>query len=90
MTGGFGFIGSNLARALRYLGTHVKFIASVDVNGINKLAGELYHLLYGQVYVLSVTILRLTNTYGLRIVLGKLLGLVDPSANSKERRFIRK
>jgi nucleoside-diphosphate-sugar epimerase len=39
----------------------------VDVNGINKLAGEQYHLLYGKVYGLKVSILRLTNTYGPRM-----------------------
>lgn len=36
----------------------------VDVNGINKIAGESYHLLYGQVYGIAVSVLRLTNTYG--------------------------
>jgi UDP-glucose 4-epimerase len=35
-----------------------------DVNGVNKLAGEGYHLLYQQVYGLSASVLRLTNTYG--------------------------
>ena len=42
-------------------------IVPVDVNGINKTAGEWYHLLYGQVYGLRVTSLRLTNTYGPRM-----------------------
>jgi UDP-glucose 4-epimerase len=42
-------------------------IAPVDVNGINKAAGEWYHLLYGEVYGLRVTVLRLTNTYGPRM-----------------------
>ena len=42
-------------------------IAPVDVNGINKAAGEWYHLLYGDVYGLRVTALRLTNTYGPRM-----------------------
>jgi UDP-glucose 4-epimerase len=42
-------------------------IAPVDVNGINKTAGEWYHLLYGDVYGLPVTVLRLTNTYGPRM-----------------------
>ena len=42
-------------------------IAPVDVNGINKTAGEWYHLLYGRVYGLPVTVLRLTNTYGPRM-----------------------
>ncbi|KXK20040.1 MAG: NAD-dependent epimerase/dehydratase [Chloroflexi bacterium OLB15] len=39
----------------------------VDVNGINKLAGEMYHLLYAQVYQMSACALRLTNTYGPRM-----------------------
>ena len=42
-------------------------IAPVDVNGINKAAGEWYHLLYGGVYGLGVSVLRLTNTYGPRM-----------------------
>jgi UDP-glucose 4-epimerase len=42
-------------------------IAPVDVNGINKTAGEWYHLLYGEVYGLPVVVLRLTNTYGPRM-----------------------
>lgn len=36
----------------------------VDVNGINKLAGEWYHLLYNDVYKIRACALRLTNTYG--------------------------
>jgi dTDP-glucose 4,6-dehydratase/UDP-glucose 4-epimerase len=36
----------------------------VDVNGINKLAGEWYHLLYNNVYGIRACALRLTNTYG--------------------------
>ena len=39
----------------------------VDVNGINKTAGEWYHLLYGEVYGIPVCVLRLTNTYGPRM-----------------------
>lgn len=39
----------------------------VDVNGINKLAGEQYHLIYNNVYNIHTTILRLTNTYGPRM-----------------------
>jgi UDP-glucose 4-epimerase len=39
-------------------------VAPVDVNGIDKAAGEAYHLLYGQLYGLRVSALRLTNTYG--------------------------
>jgi dTDP-glucose 4,6-dehydratase/UDP-glucose 4-epimerase len=36
----------------------------VDVNGINKLAGEWYHLLYNDVHGIRACALRLTNTYG--------------------------
>jgi len=39
-------------------------IRPVDVNGINKLAGEWYHLLYNNVYGIKACALRLTNTYG--------------------------
>jgi len=38
----------------------------VDVNGINKLAAEYYHLLYHRTYDLPSIVLRLTNTYGPR------------------------
>jgi nucleoside-diphosphate-sugar epimerase len=36
----------------------------IDINGIHKVAAEAYHLLYGRLYGLHVTSLRLTNTYG--------------------------
>jgi nucleoside-diphosphate-sugar epimerase len=36
----------------------------VDVNGINKIAGEWYHLLYSDMYDLKATVLRLTNVFG--------------------------
>jgi nucleoside-diphosphate-sugar epimerase len=36
----------------------------VDVNGINKMAGEWYHILYNNVYGIRSCALRLTNTYG--------------------------
>lgn len=39
----------------------------VDVNGINKLAGEWYHLVYTNVYGIRSVVLRLTNTYGPRM-----------------------
>ena len=35
-----------------------------DVNGINKMAGEHYHILYNNVYGIKSCSLRLTNTYG--------------------------
>jgi len=39
----------------------------VDVNGINKMAGEWYHILYNNTYDLRTCALRLTNTYGPRM-----------------------
>jgi len=39
-------------------------VRPVDVNGINKLAGEYYHLLYSDLYGIRACALRLTNTYG--------------------------
>lgn len=36
----------------------------VDVNGINKMAGERYHILYNDVYGIRTCVLRFTNTYG--------------------------
>ncbi len=38
-----------------------------DVNGINKMAGEWYHILYNNVYGIRGVSLRLTNTYGPRM-----------------------
>jgi len=42
-------------------------INPVDVNGINKTAGEWYHLLYDKVYGIRSCVLRLTNTIGPRM-----------------------
>jgi len=39
----------------------------VDVNGVNKVAGEWYHIVYHRAYGLRATSLRLTNTYGPRM-----------------------
>lgn len=39
----------------------------VDVNGINKIAGEQYHILYQEVNGIASSVLRLTNTYGPRM-----------------------
>ena len=39
----------------------------VDVNGINKMAGEWYHILYNNVYGIRACALRLTNSYGPRM-----------------------
>jgi len=36
----------------------------IDVNGVNKMAGEAYHLLYHDVYGIKSRSLRLTNVYG--------------------------
>jgi len=38
-----------------------------DVNGINKMAGEWYHILYNNVYAIKACVLRLTNTIGPRM-----------------------
>jgi len=38
----------------------------IDVNGVNKLASEMHHLLYHRLYGLRVCSLRLTNTFGPR------------------------
>ena len=38
-----------------------------DVNGINKMAGEWYHIVYNNVYGVRSCALRLTNTYGPRM-----------------------
>jgi UDP-glucose 4-epimerase len=39
-------------------------VRPVDVNGVNKVAGESYHVMYHDVYGLRACSLRLTNTYG--------------------------
>lgn len=41
----------------------------VDVNGINSIAGESYHILYHRVHGIRTTSLRLTNTYGPRMLI---------------------
>src|ERR1043166_6300441 len=38
----------------------------MDVNGINNVAGESYHLLYNDIYGIRACSLRLTNTFGPR------------------------
>lgn len=40
-----------------------------DVNGINKVAGERYHILYHDVYGIKTVCLRMTNTYGPRLLM---------------------
>ena len=51
-----------------YLPVNEKHILRpVDVNGINKMAGEWYHILYNNVYGIRACALRLTNTYGPRM-----------------------
>jgi UDP-glucose 4-epimerase len=41
-------------------------LSPTDVNGINKISGEFYHLVYNNVYGIRACSLRLTNTYGPR------------------------
>jgi UDP-glucose 4-epimerase len=42
-------------------------VRPVDVNGVNKMAGESFHILYNNVYGLRACALRLTNTIGPRM-----------------------
>ncbi|HEX7970077.1 MAG TPA: NAD-dependent epimerase/dehydratase family protein [Stellaceae bacterium] len=52
----------------RYLPVDEKHpLRPVDVNGINKMAGEAYHILFHDVYGIHASALRLTNTYGPRM-----------------------
>lgn len=44
--------------------THI--LKPVDVNGVNKMAGEWYHMVYYQAYGIPAASLRLINTYGPR------------------------
>jgi UDP-glucose 4-epimerase len=46
--------------------TESHLVRPVDVNGINKAAGENYHLLYNNVFNVRACSLRLTNVYGPR------------------------
>ncbi|HYB43542.1 MAG TPA: NAD-dependent epimerase/dehydratase family protein [Candidatus Methylomirabilis sp.] len=47
--------------------TEQHLLQPVDVNGINKMAGEWYHILYNNVFGIRSSSLRLTNTYGPRM-----------------------
>lgn len=58
---------AGLRQAAGAAGERIAPSRPVDVNGIHKLAGAWYHLLYARVYGLSVSVLRLTNTYGPRM-----------------------
>jgi UDP-glucose 4-epimerase len=42
-------------------------VRPVDVNGVDKMAGEWYHILYNSVFGIAGCSLRLTNTYGPRM-----------------------
>ena len=46
--------------------TENHLVRPVDVNGINKAAGEYYHLVYNNVFGVRACSLRLTNVYGPR------------------------
>jgi UDP-glucose 4-epimerase len=46
--------------------TETHLVRPTDVNGINKAAGEYYHLVYNNVFGVRATSLRLTNVYGPR------------------------
>jgi UDP-glucose 4-epimerase len=49
--------------------TESHLVRPTDVNGINKAAGEYYHLVYNNVFGVRATSLRLTNVYGPRQLL---------------------
>src|SRR5919106_1279710 len=49
--------------------TEEHLVRPTDVNGINKAAGEYYHLVYNNVFKVRSCSLRLTNTYGPRQLL---------------------
>ncbi len=56
---------TDLWSAARYLPVDERHpLQPVDVNGVNKMAGEAYHLLYRDVYGIKSRSLRLTNVYG--------------------------
>jgi len=49
--------------------TEEHLVRPVDINGINKAAGEYYHLVYNDVFGIRACSLRLTNVYGPRQLL---------------------
>ena len=49
--------------------TESHLVRPTDVNGINKAAGEYYHLVYNNVFGVRACSLRLTNVYGPRQLL---------------------
>jgi UDP-glucose 4-epimerase len=49
--------------------TEAHLVRPTDINGINKAAGEYYHLLYNNVFGVRACSLRLTNIYGPRQLL---------------------
>jgi len=49
--------------------TEAHLVKPTDVNGINKAAGEYYHLVYNNVFGIRACSLRLTNVYGPRQLL---------------------
>ena len=46
--------------------SEAQLVRPTDVNGINKAAGEYYHLVYNNVFGIRACSLRLTNVYGPR------------------------
>jgi len=55
-------------KALRVPVTEEQDRRPIDVNGINTMAGEEYHIVYNNVYGLRACSLRLTRTYGPRML----------------------
>ncbi len=59
-------------------------LSPTDINGVNKLAAEMYYMLYAKVYGMSTISLRLTNTYGPRMDLqNRKRGLSESLSNRR-------
>jgi nucleoside-diphosphate-sugar epimerase len=68
-------------------------VRPADINGVNKAAGEYYHLLYNNVFDVRACSLRLTNVYGPRQLIkhkrqGELTQLLVGLAGSGSVRFV--
>ena len=81
---------SGLRPARLAAGDEAHLVRPTDVNGINKAAGEYYHLVYNNVFGVRACSLRLTNVYGPRqLIKHNRQGSSDGSSvsPSKIRRF---
>ena len=61
----------------------------VDVNGVNKMAGEWYHMVYQKAYGIPTVSLRLVNTFGPRQLVKHarqgFIGMVHPPGDRRRR-----